>query len=283
MSNLSPLRNARPSDSVLPDKITLGVVPYLNVQPLIWSLRDGDGAAHWEIVSARPRELAGRLRAGEFHAAMVPVFEYFSSDLAYTIVPGTSIATRGPVGSVMLYSESPLDEVHTILLDPSSLTSVNLCRVLMAERHGKITFEEPTPDEQSRIPLQGVARLLIGDPAIAERGKHRYEYDLGALWHDLTGLPFVFAAWLVHPSAETMPLNAPLMRAREMGEANFMVIAREAARFGTTHAFALEYFRKNMEYDLSENELAGLATYGKLLAKHNLISAPPPSLRLHTR
>ena len=212
---------------------------------------------------------------------MVPVFEYFASGLSYTIVPGASIATRGPVGSVMLYSETPLDEVHTILLDPSSLTSVNLCRVLMAERHGKMTFEEPTPGEQSRIPLQGIARLLIGDPAIAERGKHRYEFDLGALWHDLTGLPFVFAAWLVHPSAIQMPLNTPLTRAREMGEANFSVISKVAPRFGATPAFALDYFRKNMEYDLGETELAGFATYGKLLAKHNLITSPPPPIRLH--
>ena len=264
-----------------PATIKLGIVSYLNVQPLIWSLRDGEGADHWEIVSARPRELAGRLRAGEFHAAMVPVFEYFSSDLPYTLVPGASIATRGPVGSVMLYSESPLDEIHTILLDPSSLTSVNLCRILMAERGANILFEEPTPDEQRRIALHGTARLLIGDPAIAERGKHRYEYDLGALWHDLTGLPFVFAAWLVHPTAEQMPLNAPLARARQKGEANFSVISQCAPRFGTTPDFALQYFRMNMEYDLGETELAGLATYGKLLAKHNLIASPPPAIRLH--
>jgi chorismate dehydratase len=259
----------------------LGVVSYLNVQPLIWSLHDGEGTDHWEIISARPRELAGRLRAGEFHAAMVPVFEYFSSGLPYTIVPGASIATRGPVGSVMLYSESPLDEVHTILLDPSSLTSVNLCRVLMAERQAKITFEEPTPEEQSRVALKGVARLLIGDPAISERGKHRHEYDLGALWHDMTGLPFVFAAWLVHPSAAQMPLNAPLTRAREVGEANFSVIAKVAPRFGTTPEFALEYFRMNMEYDLGETEFEGLETYGKLLAKHGLIASAPSPLRLH--
>lgn len=264
--------------------MVLGVVPYLNVQPLIWVFRNGTGGfggVDPVIVPARPRDLAGRLRAGEFDAAMVPVFEYFAGGPRYTVVRGACIATRGAVGSVMLYSETPLERVHTILLDPASLTSVNLCRVLMAECGLSVRFEEPPPDQQDRTPLDGVARLLIGDPALAARGRHRYETDLGSLWHAETGLPFVFAAWLAHPRAADLPLNELLTEARRVGMEHLAEVAQLAPEFGATPEGAMRYFRENMAYDPGEAELRGMELYGRLLAKHGLAPATDGPIRMH--
>lgn len=275
---------AQPDPQPLPRPVVLGVVPYLNVQPLIWVFRngsDGRGGPAPRIIPARPRELAGRLRAGEFDAGMVPVYEYFGGGPRYTVVRGACIATRGAVGSVMLYSETPLERVHTILLDPASLTSVNLCRVLMAERGLSVRFEEPPPDQQDRTPLDGVARLLIGDPAIAERGRHRHETDLGSLWHAETGLPFVFAAWLAHPRAADLPLNDLLTDARRVGMEHLDEVARLAPEFGTTPEYAMRYFRENMAYDPGEAELRGMELYGRLLAKHGLAPPADGPIRLH--
>ena len=43
------------------------------------------------------------------------------------------------------------------------------------------------------------ALLLIGDTALRERMNSQglFVYDLGELWRELTGLPFVFALWIV--------------------------------------------------------------------------------------
>ena len=130
-------------------RVVVGTVPYLNVQPLIWALETGRveadafGGHPFEIVPAHPRELAGRLRAGEFDVAIVPVFEYFLTP-GYRIVPMGALATQREVGSVTVFSDAPLEEVSRIYLDPSSLTSVNLLRVLAAERGLRAEmFENP--------------------------------------------------------------------------------------------------------------------------------------------
>jgi chorismate dehydratase len=262
-------------------RVVIGTVPYLNVQPLIWALETGRveadafGGHPFEIVPAHPRELAGRLRAGEFDVAIVPVFEYFLTP-GYCIVPTGALATQREVGSVTVFSDAPLEEVSQICLDPSSLTSVNLLRVLAAERGLRAELFENHERFQPGAPLApGEARLLIGDPAIASIGRHRFAYDLGRMWHDMTGLPFVFAAWLVHPRAEGLPLGRMLGRSRQIGAANLDRIADEsAARFGTTPDFARRYFRANMSYELGERELAGWRRFWELSHRHGLAGAP---------
>jgi chorismate dehydratase len=258
----------------------IGTVPYLNVQPLIWALetRRVEAAAleghPFEILPAHPRELAGRLRAGEFDAAIVPVFEYFQTP-GYRIVRAGALATQREVGSVTVFSDTPLEEVCRIHLDPSSLTSVNLLRVLASERGLRAELVDDGRGDEPGAPLAaGEARLLIGDPAIAAAGRHRFAHDLGRMWHEMTGLPFVFAAWLAHPRADGLPLERMLGRSREIGAANLDRIAEEsAARFGTTPEFARRYFRENMSYELGERELEGWRRFWELAHKHGLAGA----------
>lgn len=275
MSKLEP--RAESGAAARPRRVVIGTVPYLNVQPLIWALETGRvetqalGGHPFDIVPAHPRQLASRLRAGEFDVAIVPVFEYFLTP-GYRIVRTGALATQREVGSVTVFSDTPLGEVDRIHLDPSSLTSVNLLRVLAAERGLRAELAEAAAPAVPGAPLApGEARLLIGDPAIASIGRHRFAYDLGRMWHDLTGLPFVFAAWLAHPRAEGLPLGRILGRSREIGAANLDKIAEEgAARFGTTPQFARHYFRANMSYELGERELAGWRRFWELAHRHGL-------------
>jgi chorismate dehydratase len=258
--------------------LRLGVVSYLNVQPLIWPIEKGlveTEAGKVEIIPAVPRQLASQLRGGDYHAAIVPVFEYLLNPV-YTIVPGACIGTHGRVGSVILFSDCRLEDVRRIQLDQSSLTSVNLTRVIVAELGLKVEFCEG--DDCRPVPE---ARLLIGDPAIAELGKHPYEYDLGLLWYELTGLPFVFAAWLAHPFARKVRLNKLLKNSREIGVNHLREVAEErAAEFGATPDFAYDYFRHNLTYSLTAQHLRGWRTFARLCEKHGLIEAAP-ALQMH--
>lgn len=276
--------------------LQIGIVPYLNVQPLIWSLTrpesqaDSPPSPPARIIPQPPRHLAENLRAGQFDAAIVPVFEYLLNPV-YTIVPGVSIACRGAVHSVALFSETPLEKLRTVRLDPASLTSVHLIQVILAERGIRVNFEPAPPvggaagDERPNgtatlpapLPLEpGTAQVLIGDPAMARRGLHRYEYDLGALWLEQTGLPFVFAAWLVPPGSRHLPVAATLQEAARTGRSSLDQVAADTARrFGFTSEEALRYFRENMVYDLGEEELAGWRRYATLCARHGLIGRVP--------
>lgn len=267
-----------------------GAVPYLNVQPLVWAFEtgvvpaaDGDGNPI-DFAGVRPRELAGRLHSGEFSVAIVPVFEYLRHP-GYTIIPGAAIATRRDVGSVLLFSDTPLDEVSAVHLDPASLTSVNLLKAIFAEQGRRVDWREESPHSGSDAsPLPpGAAQLLIGDPALAATGHHRFAHDLGAMWFELTGLPFVFAAWLVHPGARDAKLNRAFLAAKEAGLRNLESVAAErAGRFGFSPAFALRYFRENLCYNLGREEASGWSEFARLCVKHGLCPETPP-LAFHDR
>jgi len=273
-------------------EVCVGLVAYLNVQPLVWAFDHGlvaptsaDGRP-LRFESAVPSALAARLRTGQVHVGIVPVFEYFATP-GYTIVPAGAIATRRRVGSVLLVANAPLERLRRVTLDPASLTSANLLRVLHAERRwgfdlveGGRTHEPARAADWLFDTPEPAGQLLIGDPALAAIGRFPFIYDLGTLWYELTGLPFVFATWLVHPLAQRVPLLEPLRRAREIGTAHLAEVAAERGpRFGFPPDFTLRYFSENLWFELGEDEMAGIREYGRLLHRHGLVPETRP-LRL---
>jgi chorismate dehydratase len=224
------------------------------------------------VVFEHPARLAVMLAKGELDIALVPVFELFGGE-TYRVVDGVAIASRGPVFSVFLAYRGDLLRVSTVALDHASLTSANLLRCILAEFHGLTPryVSENSPAE---------ARLLIGNQAIAFRQRHQQEYqflDLGEAWTVQTGLPFVYALWLVRPEvAGAHDAAIALRRIKTEGLAHLgEVIAAE------THyppAFCENYLREFIRYDFGEKEKAGLRKFHELSIKHGL--APRTALSL---
>src|SRR5262249_14471464 len=125
----------------------------------------------------------------------------------YRVVDGCAVASDGPVHSVVLAYRGDLEGVRSIALDPASLSSLHLLKVLLAEFHGM----------QPEYRDDGEARLLIGNQAIEFRASaHEPPWkllDLGEEWQRRTGLPFVFAAWALHPSVRNARAVADAFRA----------------------------------------------------------------------
>lgn len=263
--------------------IILGTVPYLNVQPNIWALQNGlvESARPVHIIPEVPSKLAARLADGEFDSAIVPVFEYFRHPQLYSYIPGPVIAATGAVCSVNLVSSQPLEKLHTIYLDASSLTSVHLFKVIAAERGRQFDYRNTATEPPPRPLPPGTGWVVIGDPAIAELGRHAYTMDLALAWRNLTGLPFVFAAWLARRDMNKPGIDNLLAQSLKIGLDNIEQVARESAEpFRVTPEFALRYFRENIHYHLGEKELAGWNRFGHLCFKHGLISEQP-ELRRH--
>lgn len=64
-------------------------------------------------------------------------------------MPGISIATDGPVTSVMLFSNAPFGQIRRVALDTSSLTGAALTRVILADVYGnapEFVRADPSPD-----------------------------------------------------------------------------------------------------------------------------------------
>src|SRR6201996_7141626 len=186
----------------------IGSVPYLNAAPLTRGL-EGD------LTFATPSKLAEMLRRDELDAALVSITEVLLND-RYDVLDGVAIASLGEVYSVFLAHKKPIEEIKEIFCDTASLTSVNLLKVLLAERGLKPEFK---PLENYAAATEKDFVLLIGDPAIDfQRAPHTHEiFDLGTAWQDLTGLPFVFAVWALRRGLENRELRGELKQAKRYG------------------------------------------------------------------
>jgi chorismate dehydratase len=246
-------------------QLRIGCVQYLNAQPLIHGY---DGA----VVFEHPSVLARQLAAGALDVALVPIFEALGAH-DYLLVDGVAIASDGPVFSVFLAHRQPLAEIRTIALDPASLTSVNLLKVLLAEFHGLMPRYVAARD----LDDEADAMLLIGNQAIDFRLAAAGDYhflDLGAEWQRCTGLPFVYAPWLMRPGVRDA--SAVARDLRELGAHGLrcveQIVQRETFQDA---AFRRRYLTEYIRFHLGAGEKQGIEHFRQLLAKHGL--QPPPS------
>lgn len=148
-----------------------------------------------ELLIDNPANIAKLLLNNEIDVGLVPV-AIIPFLKEYHIISDYGIGCDGEVASVCLFSDVPLHDITTILLDYQSRTSVALLKVLLKE-HWKIAPELVAGINNFEQQIKGnIAGLVIGDRALLQRGNHKFIYDLGLAWKEFTGLPFVFAAWI---------------------------------------------------------------------------------------
>ena len=175
-----------------PPASRLGIVSYLNTLPLVDGLDRVPGV---EIVRDVPANLAGRLEAGETDLSLCSVIDQQVSSRLLELVPVGQIGCDGETRTVALFSRVPMEEIEEVACDVESHTSVALARVLLAERNGRTPRVTPFPTDGRESPD---SVLLIGDKVARlapPSSSHPHRVDLGLAWKELTGLPFVFAAW----------------------------------------------------------------------------------------
>jgi len=264
----SPATPGSPADRPL----SLGTVPYLNAHPLVEGLADEPGV---ELLADVPSSLLTRLRAGELDAALVSAVELFRRP-ALGWVTGPAITSEGPVQSILLYLRVPAERIRSVALDRSSLSAAALTRIcisdllLVPDAH----YTDCPPD----APLDSIdadAVLRIGDPALSTPPDGREVLDLGALWTEKTGLPFVYALWLVRPGVPAEPLASLLRAAAERGVPRRAAMAEAfAAEHGLDPAACREYLTERIGWRLGPAERAGLEAFGRLAHVHGLVDTP---------
>ena len=243
----------------------VGSVPYLNAVPLTRGLES-------QIEFIPPAQLAEKLRRGDLDAALVSITEVLFHD-GYDVLDGIAVASLGEVFSVFLAHRVPLEQVTEVFCDTASLTSVNLLRVLLAERGLKPEFK-PLPSYAEAG--QHDAVLLIGNPAIEfRRAPHTHEiWDLGAAWFELTQLPFVYAVWALRRRTDNERLRRLLRDAKTFGMDTLDYLISSRTDYDLN--FRRDYLGWHIHYHLGTDEKRGIAKFIELLRKHSSAPVFPP-------
>lgn len=263
---------------------------YLNSAPLVDSFARGRLRKSYEFIGdTAPAKCSELLASGECEVALIPAIEYQRiPDLK--IIPGVAVASKNRVRSVLIASRCRLGEVRRLALDRSSRSSQGLVRILLRHRYGiEPELIERTPDPgcaYQNMFEEADAALVIGDPAMqVERmapGLGLRIHDLAAEWREMTGHPFVFAIWAVRAATLKSPeMEAQLSRdfqwAREDGLGQLEALAAAcSADLGIPVEDLLSYLRLNVNYDLDDENLRGLARYYELAHQYGLIAQNRP-------
>jgi chorismate dehydratase len=241
-------------------------VSYLNTVPLVWGMLHGsgpeDGNGVFDLRFALPSECADQIASGDADIGIVPVIEMARQKLEY--FPGTGIACHGPVRSILLISKVPFRQIRTLATDSGSRTSVQLARLILAEKFGVTPRLISRPADLATMLGEADAALLIGDAALrVDPEKLPFEtLDLGREWVSMTGLPMVFAVWAGRREVVRPSLTAAFNNSCRYGLAHMdEIVHSESVARGFPEALIREYLTSHIVFELGARDYAGLETF----------------------
>ncbi len=172
-------------------KKTIGRVAFLNCDPLFHSV-----GKEWRVLSAPPSWLTGHILRRDCILAPIPAADYARHRDELILLPDIGICSKGEVGSVLLFSDTSLDQIKSVALPSDSATSVVLCKHLLKMKGYNPTYIQMGPDIDTMI-QQCDAALLIGDRALQATKENKYNVilDLGEEWFAQHSQQMVFGVF----------------------------------------------------------------------------------------
>lgn len=237
-------------------KIKISSVSYLNTKPFIYGLEKTGLLSEIDLQLEIPSKTAEKLLTGEAEIGLVPVAIIPQLPNA-RIITDYCIGAVGAVKTVSLFCQQPLEQLHTILLDYQSCTSVQLVQILCHHFWKKPDMQFIPADRHYIQKIEGnTGGVIIGDRTISMASNFTYNYDLSEAWYRFTGLPFVFAAWVttrnIHPTLEEKLNTAFKTGLQYIDE----VVAQFQPQYNEFDV--KEYFTRYISYELDTLKRKGL-------------------------
>lgn len=263
------------------NRLAIGTVRYLNTAPLIEGL---DRCRDVELIRAVPANLVGMLETQPptAHACLTSLIDLARSTTPLAAIPVGMIGCDGPTLTVRLFSRVPLDRVTTIHADTDSHTSVTLARLLLRDATGRIpeiadydAREHTVPGDPDGWPE---TVLLIGDKVVTDAipaVRYPHQHDLGAWWHEMTGLPFVYAVWACRaadadtPAVRTIAALLDRQRRRNRERVDH-IISKRARDAGWPDDLARRYLGELLRYEVGPRERDAAQRFLNLAAEAGL-------------
>ncbi|MBI4654443.1 MAG: menaquinone biosynthesis protein [Nitrospirae bacterium] len=287
--------------------LKIGKIPYANLVPIYYYLNNKCGHSGYKFTRGVPSELNKMLRNGGIDVSPSSSIEYLRYKEKYNIIPNLSISSSGPICSIFLFSKLHLDELSgkTIAVSSDSETSVALLKIILREFYSlKCRFVVVKSNNISKLLSFCSACLLIGDnamkarktvmscgfnppiPPLVKGGEGGFltlpltpcplplfVYDLGELWFRHTGLPFVFALWMVRKKALSEKkeliekLSSDLILAKKYAYKEFPLIAHHAPQIKWLSEKELVRYWKGISYDFTEKHMEGLRLFERYIKR----------------
>ena len=175
----------------------IGRIPFLVCCPFFHLEQE---ESDFRFLNGSPLECNQRLSQARIHGAPSSSIEYARNPNDYIISPQYCTSSKQSVGSVLLFSQVPWEEIKNVEISSQSETSVCLLDILLKIWRGRPANFTKRQDSLAE------SRLLIGDQALNEQYQIRlnqdghplwkYQYDLAELWYEWQQLPFVFGLWI---------------------------------------------------------------------------------------
>lgn len=237
-------------------------VSYLNTAPLIWGALHGPQKTHMALSFAVPSLCADQVAQGQADVGLVPVYEVDRLDLGW--FEGLGIGSRGPVRSILLISKVNPRNIQRLATDSGSRTSVQLARIVLAERYGSTPEVFSAPPVLANMLDSADAALLIGDAALeVDPIECGFEcLDLGEEWTQMTGSPMVFAVWAGRQPALTPSLGDALRDSALFGLSRLdEITASESRSRGLSRLLVEQYLTRHIHFLLGPDDMLGMQTY----------------------
>jgi chorismate dehydratase len=246
----------------LSKKIRVGAVSYLNTKPLLYGLQQHAISESIELIEDYPANLARALEENTIDIGLVPVAVIPKLPEAH-IISNYCIGATGPVASVSIFSQVPMESITSVYLDYQSKTSVNLARILLKNYWKQDVLLLEASSNFMDLIDGSTAAVIIGDRALEKYNSYAYRYDLAEAWINYTGKPFVFATWVANKPIDEVFI-ANFNEANGIGLKNIDTVVEQLSHKNNSYDLHT-YFTKNISYTLDAAKKEGMAQFLSLL------------------
>jgi chorismate dehydratase len=240
----------------------VGAVSYLNTKPLLYGLQHHAISESIELIEDYPANLAKALEENTIDIGLVPVAVIPKLPEAH-IISNYCIGATGPVASVSIFSQVPMESITSVYLDYQSKTSVNLARILLKNYWKQDVLLLEAPSNFMDLIDGSTAAVIIGDRALEKYNSYAYRYDLAEAWINYTGKPFVFATWVANKPIDEVFI-ANFNEANKLGLKNIDTVVEQLSHNYNSYDLHT-YFTKNISYTLDAAKKDGMAQFLSLL------------------
>ncbi|WP_051940238.1 menaquinone biosynthetic enzyme MqnA/MqnD family protein [Phaeacidiphilus oryzae] len=258
----------------------VGHIQFLNCLPIYWGLARTGSLLDLDLTKDTPDRLNDLLADGDLDIGPISCLEYLKHADDLVVLPDIAVGSDGPVMSCLIVSQLPLNELdgRRVALGSTSRTSVRLAQLLLEEREGVHPEYFTCPPDLPVMMQEADAAVVIGDAALRASLHQAPElglqvHDLGEMWKEWTGLPFVFAVWAArkeylaaNPHA-VREVHRAFLESRDLSMAEVDKVCEQAARW---EAFDEETFRryytKALDFSFGDRQLAGIREFARRVA-----------------